>query len=189
MMSLRFQVGFDQRMLEFMDRKSTYCFLAWQWVAFLVLCCLRACSRAQTRLLQWSRVHTYAYPRFLGWASDSEAISLDTIFWCIYMYILYYIYVYIIYICIYIIYIYVYIILYIYIYILFGCSLTSVTVGKLIFYENLFKRSTRNFMHFSNFFSCKNCALNRPVLVLPSVQKSCSTSCCFGAPLRAKFVL
>ena len=77
----------------------------------------------------------------------------------------------------------------IYIYICIGCSLTSVTVGKLIFYENLFKRSTRNFMHFSICFSCKNCALNRAVLVLPSVQKSCSTSCCFGAPLRAKIVL
>jgi hypothetical protein len=25
--------------------------------------------------------------------------------------------------------------------------------------------------------------------LLPSVQKSCSKSCCFGAPLRAKIVL
>ena len=87
-------------------------------------------------------------------------------------------------------YIYIYISTYLCsIYICIGCSLTSVTVGKLIFYENLFKRSTRNFMHFSICFSCKNCALNRAVLVLPSVQKSCSTSCCFGAPLRAKIVL
>ena len=76
---------------------------------------------------------------------------------------------------------------YIYIYIVSGPW--SVTVGKWIFYENLFERSTRNFTHFSHFLSCKNRALNHAVLVLPSVQKSCSRSCSFGAPLRAKIVL
>ena len=52
----------------------------------------------------------------------------------------------------------------------FGCSLTSVTVGKWISYENLFKRSARKFTHYSHFLSCKNCALNRAVLVFPSVR-------------------
>ena len=64
-----------------------------------------------------------------------------------------------------------------YIYIYIGCSLTSVTAGKWISYENLFKTSTGKFFHFSHFLSCKNCALNRAVLVFPSVQKSCSRSC------------
>ena len=77
-----------------------------------------------------------------------------------------------------------------------GCSLTIVTVGKWISYENFFKRSTRIFTRFSHFLSCKNCPLNRAVLVFPSVQKSwsrscslvfssvqklCSSSCFFGA--------
>ena len=43
--------------------------------------------------------------------------------------------------------------------------------------KTLFKRSTRNFLHFSHFLSCKKCALNRAVLVFPSVQKSCSSLC------------
>jgi hypothetical protein len=70
-----------------------------------------------------------------------------------------------------------------------GCNLTSVTVGKWISDENLFKRSTRKFIHFFHVLSCKNCALNRAVVVLPSVQKSCSRSCCFGVALRAKILL
>ena len=48
-------------------------------------------------------------------------------------------------------------------------ALTSVTVGKWISYENIFKRSARKFTHYSHFLSCKNCALNRAVLVFPSV--------------------
>ena len=62
-----------------------------------------------------------------------------------------------------------------------GCSLTSVTVGKWISYENLFKR-TRKLINVSHFLSCKNCALNRAVLVFPSVQKSCSRSALWCSP-------
>ena len=63
-----------------------------------------------------------------------------------------------------------------------GCSLTSATVGKWISYENLFKR-TRKLINVSHFLSCKNCALNRAVLVFPSVpKKSCSRSCSLVLP-------
>ena len=73
------------------------------------------------------------------------------------------------------IYIYKYILMqHIYIYICIGCSLTSVTVGKLIFYENPLQKEHKEFHAFFHLFF---------------VQKLCSKSCCFGAPLRAKIML
>ena len=69
-------------------------------------------------------------------------------------------------------------IIFLYLYLYLGCSLPSVTVGAWISHEPLFKRSTTKSIHFSNFLSCKNCALNRAVLVFPCVKKWCSRSCC-----------
>ena len=57
-------------------------------------------------------------------------------------------------------------------------QLPSVTVGEWISHEPVFKRNTRKSIHFSNCLSCKNCALNRAVLVFPCVKKWCSRSCC-----------
>ena len=39
------------------------------------------------------------------------------------------------------------------------------------------QKEHKEFIKFFHFLSCKNCALNRAVLVFPSVQKSCSRSC------------